>query len=88
MAKLKAQVQLADLKASGYTESDWMSREELFTLLQRTTASTTEANKVVKCAQRQNGFGAWRLLALRYEPKCGVKRTKELGERIQLMTKR
>ena len=72
----------------GSTESEWKHRSEVYTLLKRKTDVTTDARKIVECVEQSNGFEAWRLLGVRFEPQSGMKRLAELGELMSLRDKR
>ena len=55
----------------------WEKTGKPFKLLKRKRAATSEANKIVKSGERQNGWESWRLLNIRYEPQSGIRRTHE-----------
>ena len=70
------------------TLEDWELRHELYKLLKRKSEATSEARKIVDCVGDSNGYEAWTLLGIRYEPQAGLRRLKELGELTLLQNKR
>ena len=72
----------------GATDAEWGLRAKLYTLLKIKTEATTDARKIVECVEQANGFEAWRLLGVRFEPQAGMKRLAELGELMSLRDKR
>ena len=62
------------------TTEDWELRHELYKLLKRRSEATSEAREIIDCVGDSNGYEAWRLLGIRYEPQAGMRRLKELGE--------
>ena len=76
---------LAEMSAEA--RNQWGSRLKVFKLLKRKTLATSEANKLVKCGERQNGWESWRLLNLRYEPQSGIRKAHEFRQLMQLMNK-
>ena len=85
VAKAKEEVKESVLKVQWYTEEDWKRREAVFTLLKNKT--TGEARGLIMGVPPNNGFEAWRSLALRYEPQVGIRRMQELAELQQLANK-
>ena len=78
----------ASLREKGFDDGEWKVRSELYLLLKRKTTALTEPNRIVKCAPRNNGFEAWRLLTRRFEPEGGMRLMHEIGELMMLMNKR
>ena len=72
---------------SAEARNQWGSRLKVFKLLKRKTLATSEANKLVKCGERQNGWESCRLLNLRYEPQSGVGKAHEFRQLMLLMGK-
>ena len=57
-----------------------------FTLLK--TNTSVEAHNLIMGVQRDNGYEAWRSLALRFEPEVDTRRMREFSELNQLQNKR
>ena len=70
------------------TEEHWDLRYEVFKLLKRKTEVASEARKIIETVGDSNGYEAWRLLGVRYEPQVGMKRLRELGEFTKLQNRR
>ena len=88
--KQKDEVTAASMRGNplGTTEAEWELRAKLYMLLKIKTEATTDARKIVECVEQSNGFEAWRLLGVRFEPQAGMKRLAELGELMSLRDKR
>ena len=63
-------------------------RTEVYTLIKRKTEAPSEARKIVETVPQENGYEAFRMLGLRYEPQTGLKRLIELSEINLLQNKR
>ena len=64
----------------------WNLRDDLYTVLKRKAMS--EARKIVECVEQTNGYEAWRLLGIRYEPQGGMRRMRDLTALTMLQSKR
>ena len=69
-------------------EEQWKMRTEVYTLIKRKTEVASEARKIVETVPHENGYEAFRILGLRYEPQTGLKRLIEMSEINQLQNKR
>ena len=75
-----------DFQKAGFNDGEWQHHDKLFMLLKRKTSG--EARSVVMCARAENGYEAWRLLRVRFEPQAGIRRMKEIAELMDLRNKR
>ena len=64
------------------------SGTDLYKVLKRKTEATSEARKIVECVEQEDGYEAWRLLGVRYEPQGGMRRMNQLSKLTHLMQKR
>ena len=80
--------QLLKKSPLGCADELWEKRADLYTLLKRKTEPTSEARKIIECVEKTDGYEAWRLLGVRYEPQGGMRRMKQLSELTHLQQKR
>ena len=84
VAKKKEEVSEATVrKEEGFVEGQWSQRSEVFSLLKTKTVPLSEARTIVMCADRENGYEAWRTLTIRFEPQTGIRRMKEVSDLTQ-----
>ena len=60
-------------------EEQWKIRAEVYTLSKRKTEVASEARNIVETVPQENGYEAFRMLGLRYEPHTGLKRLIEMS---------
>ena len=75
----------------GHVEGQWDLAADIFSLLKAKTVVGSEARTIVMTSDdsgRENGFEAWRVLTIRFEPQMGIRRMKEVAELSALQNKR
>ena len=90
---VKSRTEITEEKLEGnplasLTEKKWKMRTEVYTLIKRKTEAPSEARKIVETVPQENGYEAFRMLGLGYEPQTGLKRLIEMSEINLLQNKR
>ena len=70
---VKSRTEITEEKLKGnplasLAEEQWKMRTEVYTLIKRKTEVSSEARKIVETVPQENGYEAFRILGLRYEP--------------------
>ena len=73
-------------RGAEFTEEAWNRGEELYMLFKNKT--TGEGRTLIMGIERDNGWEAWRALAIRYEPQAGIRRMREMADLNALQMKR